>query len=47
MTDRIAVVLGLIIIGAIVLDLLFFGTEHLVFLAKKFAELLEWVAFWR
>ncbi len=47
MTNRIAIVLGLLIFGAIILDYLFYGTEHLVFLAKKFTELLEWVAFWR
>lgn len=47
MTNRIAIALGLLIIGAIVLDVLAFGTEHLVFLGKKLAELIEWVAFWR
>jgi len=24
-----------------------FGTEHLIFLGKKFFELIEWIAFWR
>lgn len=47
MTNRIAIVLGLIIIGAIVVDYIYYGTEHVVFLAKKLTELIEWLAFWR
>ena len=47
MTNRIASVLGLIIVGAILLDVFLYGSEHLVFLGKKFAELVEWIAFWR
>jgi hypothetical protein len=47
MTNRIAIVLGLIIVGAILLDVFLYGSEHLVFLGKKFAELVEWIAFWR
>ena len=35
MINRIAIVLGLIIIGAIVVDYIYYGTEHFVFLAKK------------
>ncbi len=47
MTNRIANVLGLIIVGAILLDVFLYGSEHLIFLGKKFAELVEWIAFWR
>lgn len=47
MTNRIAFVLGLIIIGAIVVDYVYYGTEHIVFLAKKMTDLIEWLAFWR
>ena len=47
MTNRIAFVLGLILIIAIVLDVMLFGTEHLIFLGKKLFELMEWIAFWR
>ncbi|WP_299602999.1 hypothetical protein [uncultured Tateyamaria sp.] len=47
MTNRIALVLALLIIGAITLDVMLYGMEHLIFLGKKFAELLEWIAFWR
>ena len=47
MTNRIAFVLGLLIIGAIVVDYIYYGTEHVVFLAKKMTDLIEWLAFWR
>ncbi|MEM6760128.1 MAG: hypothetical protein AAF601_11685 [Pseudomonadota bacterium] len=47
MTNSIAFVLALLILGAIALDVMVFGTEHLVFLGKKLADLIEWLAFWR
>ncbi|MEQ6204245.1 hypothetical protein ABMC88_14485 [Sulfitobacter sp. HNIBRBA2951] len=47
MTNKIAFVLALIIIGAIAVDYVYYGTEHVVFLAKKMTELIEWLAFWR
>lgn len=47
MTNRIALFLGLILIAAIVADVLYFGTEHLIFLGKKMFDLMEWMAFWR
>lgn len=47
MTNRIAVILGLIIIAAIIIDVAVYGDAHMIFLGKKFAELLEWIAFWR
>ncbi|WP_227267882.1 hypothetical protein [Roseobacter weihaiensis] len=47
MTNRIAVYLGAFLIGMILLDILVFGTEHIVFLTKKLLELIEWMAFWR
>ena len=47
MTNFNALVLGLLIVGAITVDVMLYGSEHLVFLGKKFAELLEWIAFWR
>lgn len=47
MNNRIAIWLGAILITAIVVDVLFFGTDHLLFLSKKMLELIEWVAFWR
>lgn len=47
MTNRIAIVLGVIIFGLLLLDWQEFGWANSLFLARKFAELLEWVAFWR
>ncbi|WP_283646271.1 hypothetical protein [Marinovum algicola] len=47
MTNRIAVYLGLAILAAITAVYVLSGTENFLFLAKKFLELLEWVAFWR
>lgn len=47
MTNRIALVLAMLIVGAIFIDTMYNGTEHLVFLAKKMTELIEWLAFWR
>lgn len=47
MTNRIALVLGLALLGLIAIDIFVFGTTHLVFLGKKMLELIEWMAFWR
>lgn len=47
MTNLIAFILGLLLIAAIAIDVTFYGTEHMVFLGKKFFELIEWIAFWR
>jgi len=46
MTNRIAIVLGMLIIGAVMLDGFLFSSEHFVFLSKKMAEMIEWLAFW-
>jgi len=47
MTNSIALFLGLGLLAAIGADYYLFGSEHFLFLSKKFLELLEWVAFWR
>ena len=47
MTNTIAVVLGVLILGALAIDIMVYGTEHILFLGRKFAEFLEWLAFWR
>ena len=47
MTNQIALWLGALILGAVLLDVLVFGTEHLVFLGKKLYSFLDWLAFWR
>lgn len=47
MTDRIALALGLMIFSALVLDIALYGSEHMIFLGKKFFDFIEWIAFWR
>ncbi|MGB3244372.1 MAG: hypothetical protein WBB25_07550 [Sulfitobacter sp.] len=47
MTNRIALILAVILIAAVAADTLLFGNEHLVFLSRKMLELIEWLAFWR
>ncbi|MBW4708577.1 hypothetical protein KX928_12360 [Roseobacter sp. YSTF-M11] len=47
MTNGIALVLGLIIVALVAVDIMIYGTEHVVFLGKKLFELIEWLAFWR
>lgn len=47
MTNRLALILGGLIVLAVVLDVALAGDRHLLFLAKKFMELIEWLAFWR
>ncbi|MEX3315138.1 hypothetical protein [Sulfitobacter sp. PS-8MA] len=47
MTNRIAIVLALLIIAGIVIDGYIYGSDHMIFLGKKFFALIEWMAFWR
>ncbi len=47
LTNRIALWLGLVLLAGIGADLAFNDAAALVFLARKFLELIEWVAFWR
>lgn len=47
MTDRLALFFGILLIAAIAGDLIFYDGETLLFLSKKFLDLIEWIAFWR
>lgn len=47
MTDRIAIVLGALILLAFLVDALAFGGTLPVFLGLKLANLIEYLAFWR
>ncbi len=47
MTNRIALYLGIILVAAITVDVMLYGSDHTIFLSKKLADLLEWLAFWR
>ncbi|MDR7126550.1 hypothetical protein [Pseudotabrizicola sp. 4114] len=47
MTDRIALSLGLIIVAAIAADIGLNESRAMMFLLMKFADMIEWLAFWR
>ena len=47
MTNRLAILLGALIIGAITWDVLRNDTAATVFMAQKGIELIEYLAFWR
>ncbi len=47
MTNKIALTLALIMIGLLVVDHLLLHLNLPLFLAKQFADLIEWVSFWR
>lgn len=47
MTNRIAVVLAVLILIAIGLDFQLNGSEGSLFLGRKLSSLIEWLAFWR
>ena len=47
MTDRIAFALGLLIVALAALDVLANSGGILLFIAKKIADLTEYLAFWR
>lgn len=47
MTDKIALYLGIFISVLIIADVATRGSADLLFLGKKLAAFLEWVAFWR
>ena len=47
MTNQLAIIMGALILLLVGLDVVLWGAENLLFLAKKFLELTEWVAFWR
>ena len=46
MTNTIALWLGLLIVTAIIADLALNGGSAMMFLARKFLDLVEWVDFW-
>ncbi len=46
MTNTIALWIGLLVVVAAIADYLFNGGDALMFLARKFLDLIEWVDFW-
>ena len=47
MTNQIAVFLGALILIGLGVDWLYNDLGSTLFMARKFAALIEWVAFWR
>ena len=47
MTNRLAAVLGLLVLAAIIADAMIYDGAGSLFLARKLADLVAWVAFWR
>jgi len=47
MTNRLAIIIGLVIVGALIWDATQTGGANILFLLKKLDELIEWLAFWR
>ena len=47
MTNQIALVLGLLILAALGFDNFWLDGSNTLFLARKFVDMLEWIAFWR
>lgn len=47
MSDRNAITLGAVVIGALLLDLAFNGGAASFFLVRKLADLIYFVSFWR
>ncbi|MDQ2089019.1 hypothetical protein [Marimonas arenosa] len=47
MTNQIAIGLGLFILALVGLDYFLFDWSNLMFLLKKLADLIEYLAFWR
>jgi len=45
-TDRIALILGALIVALIGLDVIFNSAEGLLFLGRKFAVLIDFLTFW-
>ena len=47
MTNSIAISLVLLILGALGLDFMYNDWNASLFLARKMAQMIEWMAFWR
>ncbi|WP_323769065.1 glyceraldehyde-3-phosphate dehydrogenase [Antarctobacter sp.] len=47
MTNRLAIIIGLLLVGAIVADASLNDGGNLLFLGRKFFVLIDWLAFWR
>ncbi|MEX3015841.1 hypothetical protein [Gymnodinialimonas hymeniacidonis] len=47
MTNALAIWIGIVLAACLAVDAVLFDWSNSLFLARKFAELLRWMAFWR
>jgi hypothetical protein len=47
MTNTLALIIGIIIAALLAFDYYLYDWANTVFLLRKFAALIEWMAFWR
>ncbi len=47
MTNKIAIGIGLIVLGLLAFDAVAFGWSNTLFVLRKTADMIEWMAFWR
>jgi hypothetical protein len=47
MSNRLAALIGFLVLAAIIGDAMFYDNAGTLFLARKLADLVAWVAFWR
>ena len=47
MTNKLALFLGFLIVVGLILDFVYTDGTGTLFLARKFSDLIEWLAFWR
>lgn len=47
MTNQIAIAIGLAVALFLGIDAVVFDWSNTLFIAKKFADMIEWMAFWR
>jgi len=47
MTNKLALIIGFIIIAVIVFDYVQYDLASTIFISRKLAALIEWMAFWR
>ncbi|WP_208354540.1 hypothetical protein [Pseudaestuariivita rosea] len=47
MTNKIALGLGLMVLGFFAIDYVVFDAANTVFLARKFIDFVDYIAFWR
>ncbi len=47
MSDRVALIVAILLVCAVAYDVFFNDAMSIVFLARKGTNLIEWIAFWR